>query len=68
MINVDFSDLSEYRSDGRKNSELRETSILLGFDPSVDGSCLIQQGLTEVICLIKGPYQRSNANDNLLKI
>lgn len=68
MINVDFSDLSEFRVDGRKNDELRETAINIGFDSSVDGSCLLRQGLTEVLCLVRGPYQRPNNDNNLIKI
>ncbi len=68
MINVDFTDLSQYRSDGRKNNQLRETIIQLGVDPNADGSCLFKQGLTEVLCIVNGPYQRANNNDNLLKI
>lgn len=68
MINVDFADLCEYRVDGRKNHELRETVINVGFDSSVDGSCLFRQGLTEVLCLVKGPYQRPNNDNNLIKI
>jgi ribonuclease PH len=46
MINVDFSGLSEYRSDGRKREELRNTSVELGIDAHADGSCLLKQGLT----------------------
>ena len=46
MINVDFSDLASFRVDGRKSHELRETQIHIGFDSSVDGSCLFRQGLT----------------------
>ena len=68
MINVDFSDLSLYRIDGRKNHELRQTLINIGFDSSVDGSCLFRQGLTEVLCLVRGPYQRAPNDNNLIKI
>jgi ribonuclease PH len=68
MINVDFSTLSSYRSDGRKSQELRYTSIELGVDAHADGSCLLRQGLTEVLCLVNGPYQRPSNSDFLLKI
>ena len=67
-MNNDFSTLSEYRSDGRKANELRETNIQLGIDPNYDGSCLYKQGLTQVLCLIRGPYQRPSNSDDLLKI
>ena len=68
MINVDFTDLADYRIDGRKNQELRQTFVNVGFDSSVDGSCLLRQGLTEVLCLVRGPYQRANNDNNLIKI
>lgn len=68
MINVDFSGLSEYRSDGRKRQELRQTSIQLGIDAHADGSCLFKQGLTEVLCLVNGPYQRPSNTDFMLRI
>lgn len=68
MINSDFSTLSQYRADGRKSNEIRETSIELGVDPNYDGSCLYKQGLTQVLCLIKGPYQRPSSSDDILKI
>ena len=34
----------------------------------MDGSCLFKQGLTQALCLIRGPYQRQNPTDDLLKI
>lgn len=68
MINVDFSTLNTYRSDGRKNEELRYTKIELGVDAHADGSCLLNQGLTSVLCLVNGPYQRPSNSDFLLKI
>lgn len=68
MINVDFEGLRQYRSDGRKNNELRNTSIQLGVDAHADGSCRFQQGLTEVLCLVHGPYQRPPHSDALFKI
>lgn len=68
MINGDFVELSRYRSDGRKHNEMRRTEIKLGVDATADGSCLLQQGLTEVLCLVYGPYQKQNNNDNLLKL
>jgi len=46
MINVDFTSLSDYRSDGRKSDELRNTTIELGVDAHSDGSCRYKQGLT----------------------
>ena len=46
MINVDFSALSDYRSDGRRRDELRATGIELGIDAHADGSCRFRQGLT----------------------
>lgn len=68
MINVDFSPLAEYRADGRKRDELRNSSVELGIDAHADGSCLLKQGLTEVLCLVNGPYQRPNNSDFLLRI
>jgi ribonuclease PH len=68
MINVDFNDLNEYRSDGRKHSELRNTHIELGVDAHADGSCLYRQGLTEVLCLVNGPFQRPTNSEFLLRI
>jgi ribonuclease PH len=63
MINPDFSTLSIFRIDGRKTDELRSTKIELGVNPSYDGSCLLRHGLTQVLCLIRGPYQKYNIGD-----
>lgn len=68
MINSDFASLSSYRSDGRRQDELRASSIQLGVDAQADGSCHFKQGLTEVLCLVNGPYQRPPNTDFLLKI
>jgi ribonuclease PH len=68
MINVDFSSLNEYRGDGRKSTELRYTKIELGVDAHADGSCSLSQGLTSVLCLVNGPYQRPANSEALLKI
>src|SRR5713226_8024270 len=38
------------RVDGRANDELREIRFELGFIPNAEGSCLISQGATRVIC------------------
>lgn len=46
MINSDFNSLGEYRSDGRKNGELRKLEVLTGVDVTCDGSCRFRQGLT----------------------
>ncbi len=56
MINKDFQVLEDFRSDARKPSEIRKLTFKQGIDSSVDGSSYIKQGLTEIICLIKGPY------------
>ena len=68
MINSDFNSLGEYRSDGRKNGELRKLEVQTGVDVASDGSCRLRQGLTEVLCLVNGPYQRPSGSDFLLKI
>ena len=57
MINQDFSSLCDYRSDGRKQDELRDISIKLGFDNSYDGSASFKIGLTEVECRVLGPLE-----------
>jgi ribonuclease PH len=38
------------RSDGRKNDEIRPVRLEVGFIENADGSCLITQGKTRVIC------------------
>lgn len=68
MINSDFNSLALYRSDGRKNDEMRNTQVELSVHATADGSCLLKQGLTEVLCLVNGPYQRPSNSDFLLKI
>lgn len=68
MINPDFNSLASYRSDGRKSDEMRGTHLELAVHATADGSCLLKQGLTEVLCLINGPYQRPSNSDFLLKI
>lgn len=56
MINQDFFELSCFRADGRRFNEMRQSLIQVGIDTSADGSCLLKQGLTEVLCIIRGPY------------
>lgn len=68
MINGDFSTLAALRSDGRKSNELRDCKIELGVDEKSDGSCLYSEGLTQVLCVVRGPYQKQNSNDDLLRI
>lgn len=43
------------RNDGRSLNQLRNIKIKTGIDHTVDGSCIYNQGLTEVICFIRGP-------------
>ena len=52
MINRDFSNLNEYRADGRKATELRETKIDIGIDPNVDGSCIFRYTYVKIACEI----------------
>lgn len=47
---------------------MRATSVELGIDAHADGSCRLKQGLTEVLCLVNGPYQRPSNTDFLLRI
>ncbi len=47
---------------------MRGTELQLAVHATADGSCLLRQGLTEVLCLINGPYQRPSNSDFLLKI
>ena len=68
MINSDFNSLENYRSDGRKALELRNTDLEISVNIQADGSCHLKQGMTEVLCLVNGPYQRHSSTDFLLKI
>lgn len=53
----DFESLSEFRSDGRKPGELRDTKAEIGIAAfrNFNGSSRIKQGLSEVLCFIDGP-------------
>lgn len=45
------------REDGRKSNQFRDIEFKIGFDKSVNGSCMYKQGLTEIVCLINGPKE-----------
>jgi ribonuclease PH len=57
MINIEVADLAGFRLDGRKNDELRNTSIELGVERGASGSCYMKQGMTEVLCIVNGPIE-----------
>ncbi|KAL4435126.1 hypothetical protein ABPG74_003619 [Tetrahymena malaccensis] len=63
-MNQDFLVLQEFREDGRKKNELRKVECILGFDQTVEGSCKLIQGLTEIVCLIKGPHNKSTRRES----
>lgn len=57
MINIELADLAGFRLDGRKDNELRSTSIELGVERGASGSCYMKQGMTEVLCIVNGPIE-----------
>ena len=46
-----------YRSDGRRQYELRDLSIDLSQQGTADGCCTIRHGLTEVLVTVFGPRE-----------
>ena len=54
---VEVLDSKGFRSDGRKQHELRNMSITLGSQAEADGSAFLSHGLTQVTVLIFGPRE-----------
>lgn len=74
MLQQDFANLKGYRIDGRSSDDLRNLTCRVGLDNSADGSSYLQQGLTEVFCLVKGPFpvswlkKKKQESDDILNI
>ncbi|KDQ13455.1 hypothetical protein BOTBODRAFT_160382 [Botryobasidium botryosum FD-172 SS1] len=49
-----------YRSDGRRPTEMRSLSLLLSQHPQADGSATVTHGLTEVMVTVFGPRESKN--------
>ena len=49
-----------YRSDGRRQFELRDINFDLSIQGSADGSATVSQGLTQVLVSISGPREAKN--------
>jgi len=52
-----------YRSDGRRQFELREMRIKLGQQGEADGSAVISHGLTEVMVSVFGPREGKSRSE-----
>jgi hypothetical protein len=73
---TDILSLIHIRSDGRRPHEIRHMSCHLGALPSTNcgsalptsacsGSALVTMGLTQVICVVRGPCDIGRRNDEL---
>ena len=54
-----------YRSDGRRQYELRDISIDLSQQGSADGCCTLRHGLTEVLVTVFGPREAKMRSQTL---
>ncbi|CAN6675176.1 exosome complex component Ski6p [Trichomonascus vanleenenianus] len=59
------------RIDGRRWNELRHFNCRVNTHPSADGSSYVEQGLSKVVCIVKGPHEpdsRANTNPEALSV
>ncbi len=54
-----------YRSDGRRQFELREMTMKLGQQGEADGSATINHGLTEVMVSVFGPREAKTRSETI---
>ncbi|THH04222.1 hypothetical protein EW145_g5681 [Phellinidium pouzarii] len=54
-----------YRSDGRRQHELRDITLDLSVRGQADGSAMISQGLTQVLVTVFGPREAKNRSQTI---
>ncbi|KAL0248570.1 hypothetical protein GEMRC1_003806 [Eukaryota sp. GEM-RC1] len=65
MQSREYISLAGLRADGRRPTEVRSISYLLGSVSNADGSCTFSQGNTKLIVSIFGPKETSRKRDVL---